>query len=198
MSEFEPRHEETPVSTQGLKLLGTLVRIRLRAVRDPEAVRHLGWVADMTSALNLMAERVARTDHAALDDYLSEAVAFWRRHYEDAGLRLTLNGLPHDMPGTLHLPLAIILHEICGEVARLHQPGEVGAALAVAFSASGEDVGMVVTTTASPREDTPHAEARAMIEGLVTFMGGMTGWSDPRESGLTLRVRLPREGRSLQ
>lgn len=92
----------------------------------------------------------------------------------------------------------VILHEICGEVARLHQPGDVGAALAVAFSASGEDVGMVVTTTASPREDTPHAEARAMIEGLVALMGGMTGWSDPREGGLTLRVRLPHEGRSLQ
>ena len=41
----------------GYQLLQTLVGIRLRAVEDPESVRHLTWLSDVTAAMQLISRR---------------------------------------------------------------------------------------------------------------------------------------------
>jgi len=197
VSAVDPLDGGRSLPARELKLLRTLISIRLKVVQDPESRRHMNWVSDLISALSLVADRSADSD-AALGGYLDETLAFWRRLCETRNLKLSVRGAVPAMPDGLHMPLALALHEVLGEIVRHYDPEVVGQAVAVAFAASRTDISMVVTATTAVRDDPIHAESRAMIEGLVTIMAGQVSWADPQQGGLTLRIQLPVEARRLQ
>lgn len=185
-------------STRKLRLIQTLISIRLRGVTDPEGRRHMNWVSDLVSAMSLMAERGAHAGEPDFAAYANETVAFWMRLCEARGLKLSVNGEVPPLPDSLHLPLAIVLHEIMGEVVRHYEPGGVGQAAAVAFAASPTDVSMVVSATTPAGDDPVHAESMALVERLVALLGGQATRSAPGRGGLTVKVHLPLAARQLQ
>jgi len=158
----------------------------------------MNWVSDLVSALSLMIERGARSADPEFRTYMDEALGFWRRLCDSRGLGLSIRGEVPPVPDSLQLPLAVVLHEVLGEVVRLYQPGVGGQAVAVAFSASGTHISMVVSSTTPVRNDQTHAESRALVEGLVASLAGQATWSEPRPEGLTVKLHLPLEGRRLQ
>lgn len=195
---IDPLDGAQPASTRELRLIQTLISIRLRGVTDPEGRRHMNWVSDLVSAMTLMAERGTRSGAPDFATYMSETLGFWARLCESRGLKLSVNGDVPPLPINLHLPLAIVLHEIMGEVVRNYEPGAVGQAAAVAFAASATDISMVVSTTTPASNDAVHAESMALVEGLVSLLGGQAVCSEPGRGGLTVKVHLPLAARQLQ
>lgn len=198
MSAIEPFDRVPPPATRELRLVQTLISIRLRGVKDPEGRRHMNWISDLVSAVTLMVERGARTGDPDFATYMDEAIAFWQRLCEARGLTLSLNGKVPPLPDDLHLPLAIVLHEVMGEVIRGYEPGGVGQAAAVAFSASAGHISMVVSATTPAGNDGTHRESVALIEGLASVLGGQAAISRATGGGLTLKVHLPLGTRPLQ
>lgn len=158
----------------------------------------MNWVSDLVSAMSLMVERGARSGAADFGTYMDETLGFWARLCESRGLKLSVNGEVPALPDSLHLPLALVLHEIMGEVVRHYEPGVVGQAAAVAFAASATDVSMVVSATNPPADDAVHAESMALVEGLAALLGGQATRSAPGRGGLTVKVHLPLATRQLQ
>jgi hypothetical protein len=158
----------------------------------------MNWVSDLVSAMTLMVERAGRISDPDFATYMDDAIGFWRRLCDMRGLRLSVNGDVPALPDGLHLPLAIVLHEIMGEVVRTYDPAVVGQAAAVAFSASASHISMVVSATTPTRDDETREESMALIEGLVTLLGGQAGISEPDGGGLTVKVHLPLATRQLQ
>lgn len=198
VSAIDPPGGAHTASTRELRLIQTLISIRLRGVTDPEGRRHMNWVSDLVSAMSLMVERGARSGAPDFGTYMEETVGFWTRLCESRGLKLSVNGEVPALPDTLHLPLAIVLHEVMSEVVRHYEPGAVGQAAAVAFAASATDISMVVSATTPAGDDPVHAESMALIEGLVALMGGQAACSEPGRGGLTVKVHLPLTTRQLQ
>jgi two-component sensor histidine kinase len=198
VSAIDPLDGAQPASTRELRLIQTLVSIRLRGVTDPEGRRHMNWVSDLVSAMSLMVERGARPGAPDFGTYMEETLSFWTRLCESRGLKLSVNGEVPALPDSVHLPLAIVLHEIMGEVVRHYEPGAVGQAAAVAFAASATDISMVVSATTPPGDDAIHAESMALVEGLVTLLGGQAARSDAQRGGLTVKIHLPLTTRQLQ
>ncbi len=191
VSAIEPFDRVPPAATRELRLIQTLISIRLRGVKDPEGRRHMNWISDLVSAMTLMVERGARTRDPDFATYMNEAIAFWQRLCEARGLKLSLNGEVPPLPDDLHLPLAIVLHEIMGEVVRSYEPGGVGQAVAVAFSATASHISMVVSATTPAWDDETHRESVTLIEGLVALLGGQAGIARADGGGLTLKIHLP-------
>jgi len=198
VSAIGPLGGAQPASTRELRLVQTLVSIRLKGVSDPEGRRHMNWVSDLISALSLMVERGARTGDPDFNTYMDEALGFWRRLCGSRGLKMSVSGEVPPLTDALHLPLAIVLHEIMGEVVRHYEDGVVGQAVAVAFAASNHDISMVVSSTTPAGTDQVHTESLALVEGLVALLGGRASCSEPGRGGLTVKVHLPLEARPLQ
>ena len=198
VSAIDPPGGALPASTRELRLIQTLISIRLRGVTDPEGRRHMNWVSDLVSAMSLMVERGAKAGAPDFGTYMQETLGFWARLCESRGLKLSVNGTVPSLPDTLHLPLAIVLHEIMGEVVRHYEPGAVGQAAAVAFATSATDISMVVSATSPAGTDAVHTESIALVAGLVALLGGQVACSEPGASGLTVKVHLPLTTRQLQ
>jgi two-component sensor histidine kinase len=158
----------------------------------------MNWISDLVSAMSLMVERGTRSDAEDFGTYMEETVGFWTRLCASRGLKLSVNGEVPALPDSLHLPLALVLHEIMGEVVRHYEPGAVGQAAAVAFAASATDISMVVSATTPAGDDAVHTESIALVEGLVDLLGGQTARSEPGRGGLTVKVHLPLTARQLQ
>ena len=198
VSAIDPLDGAHPASTRELRLIQTLISIRLRGVTDPEGRRHMNWVSDLVSAMSLMVERGARPGAPDFGTYMEETLSFWARLCESRGLKLSVNGDVPALPDNLHLPLAIVLHEIMGEVVRHYEPGAVGQAAAVAFAASATDISMDVSTTTAAGDDTVHADSMALVKGLIALLGGQATCSEPQSARMTVKVHLPLAARQLQ
>jgi len=198
VSAIDPLDGAHRAPTRELRLIQTLISIRLRGVTDPEGRRHMNWISDLVSAMSLMVERGTRSDAEDFGTYMEETVGFWTRLCASRGLKLSVNGEVPALPDSLHLPLALVLHEIMGEVVRHYEPGAVGQAAAVAFAASATDISMVVSATTPAGDDAVHTESMALVEGLVDLLGGQTARSEPGRGGLTVKVHLPLTARQLQ
>ncbi|HEV7227952.1 ATP-binding protein [Brevundimonas sp.] len=171
------------------RFLQTLVAIRLTTVDDPECRRHLAWISDMAAAIGLMTERQAQGD--PFDVYVEEALTFWRRGLEARGVRLEVRGRVGDLPETQRLPLAVILHELLTNAARHAFVDGGGGAVAVAFSATRSGLSLVVRDAGQGAAEPRKGDGLALIEGLVTQLGGSMTVETSPGAGFGVRIGLP-------
>lgn len=128
----------------GYRLLQTLVGIRLRSVTDPESVRHLTWLSDITAAIELIGRRMTAGGPLDFAAYLEDVAAFWTRAVEGRPVRLDVRGQSALLPDSHLLPLAIITHELISNACRHAFPDGRRGSIAVAFSRAVGGVSLVV------------------------------------------------------
>lgn len=177
----------------GYRLLQTLVGIRLRSVTDPESVRHLTWLSDITAAIELIGRRM--TAGGALDfaAYLDDVAAFWTRACEGRPLRLEVRGQSALLPDSHLLPLAIITHELISNACRHAFPDGRRGSIAVAFSRAVGGVSLVVRDSGVGAESLKPGEGLSLVQGLVEHMGGSMSIETAPDAGVGVRIRLPLE-----
>lgn len=178
----------------GYDLLQTLVAIRLRSVSDPQSIRHLTWLTDIVAALSLLARRMSGSGPVDFNGYLEDATAFWRKAFAGRPIRLEVRGGAVDLPDSHALPLAIILHELMSNVLRHAFPDDMRGSAAVALSQSRDGVSLVVRDTGIGSAGVSQGEGLALVEGLVTHLGGSMAIETAAGAGLGVRIRLPLEG----
>ena len=177
----------------GYQLLQTLVAIRLRSVSDPEGVRHLTWLSDIVAALGLLARRGGGDGPIDFNAYLADAAAFWRRACEGRSIRLAVRGRVDALPDSHALPLAIILHELLSNAVRHAFPDGQHGSVAVAFSSASGGISLVVRDTGVGAQALIQRDGLAMVEGLVSHLGGVMSVETAPGAGVGVRIRLPVE-----
>ncbi|MBB4083396.1 ATP-binding protein [Brevundimonas lenta] len=178
----------------GYQLLQTLVGIRLRNVRDPESVRHLTWLSDVTAAMELISRRMTADGPVDFVAYLEEVAAFWTRACEGRPVRLDIRGQTARLPDTHLLPLAIITHELISNACRHGFPGDRRGSIAVAFSRATDGLSLVVRDSGIGSESLEPGEGLALVRGLVEHLGGTMSIETAPEAGVGVRLRLPLDG----
>lgn len=177
----------------GYQLLQTLVGIRLRAVEDPESVRHLTWLSDVTAAMELISRRMTKEGPLDFAGYLEEVAAFWSRACEDRPVRLDVRGQAALLPDSHLLPLAIITHELISNACRHAFPEGRRGSIAVAFSRAVGGVSLVVRDSGIGQEQLQPGEGLSLVQGLVEHLGGSMSIETAPEAGVGVRIRLPLE-----
>ena len=177
----------------GYQLLQTLVGIRLRTVTDPESVRHLTWLSDVTAAVELISRRVTAEGSLDFAGYLEDVAAFWNRACEGRPVRLDVRGHSALLPDSHLLPLAIITHELISNACRHAFPDGRRGSIAVAFSRAVGGVSLVVRDSGIGAETLEPAEGLALVRGLVEHLGGSMSIETAPEAGVGIRIRLPLE-----
>src|SRR5690606_2870446 len=177
----------------GYRLLQTLVRIRLRGVTDPESVRHLTWLSDVTAAMELISRRMSATEPLDFAAYLEDVAGFWTRACETRPVRLDVRGQSALLPDSHLLPLAIITHELIANACRHAFPDGRRGSIAVAFSRAVGGVSLVVRDSGVGAETLTPGEGLALVLGLVEHLGGSMSVETAPEAGLGVRIRLPLE-----
>jgi two-component sensor histidine kinase len=175
----------------GYQLLQTLVGIRLRSVRDPESVRHLSWLSDVTAAMELISRRMSDEGPQDFAAYLDDVAAFWTRACEDRPVRLDVRGHAAHLPDTHLLPLAIITHELIGNACRHAFPGDRRGSIAVAYSRASDGLSLVVRDSGVGADAIAPGEGLAMVNGLVEHLGGTMSIETAPGAGVGVRIRLP-------
>ena len=192
------RAEERIVELQrrllgGYQLLQTLVGIRLRSVTDPESVRHLTWLSDVTAAMELISRRMTADDPIDFAGYLDEVARFWTRACEGRPVRLDVRGQAALLPDSHILPLAIITHELIANAVRHAFPDGRRGSIAVAFSRALGGVSLVVRDSGIGAEAVVAGEGLALVRGLVEHLGGSMTVETAPGQGVGVRIRLPLE-----
>lgn len=177
----------------GYQLLQTLVGIRLRAVNDPESVRHLTWLSDVTAAMELISRRMAAEGPLDFAGYLEDVADFWTRACEGRSVRLDVRGQAALLPDSHLLPLAIITHELISNACRHAFPDERRGSIAVAFSRAVGGVSLVVRDSGIGAETLVPGEGLTLVQGLVEHLGGSMSIETAPEAGVGVRIRLPLE-----
>ncbi len=177
----------------GYRLLQTLVGIRLRSVTDPESVRHLTWLSDITAAIELIGRRMAAEGPLDFAAYLEDVAAFWARAVEGRPVRLDVRGQSALLPDSHLLPLAIITHELISNACRHAFPDGRRGSVAVAFSRAVGGVSLVVRDSGVGAETLEPGEGLALVRGLVEHLGGSMSIETARDAGVGVRIRLPLE-----
>lgn len=174
----------------GYQLLQTLVGIRLRAVTDPESVRHLTWLSDVTAAMELISRRMAEEGPLDFAAYLDDVAAFWSRACEGRPVRLDVRGQAALLPDGHILPLAIITHELISNAVRHAFPDDRRGSIAVAFSRARDGVSLVVRDSGVGAEAIQPGEGLSLVKGLVEHLGGSMNIETAPGRGVGVRIRL--------
>jgi len=177
----------------GYQLLQTLVGIRLRCVTDPESVRHLTWLSDVTAAMELISRRMTVEGPLDFGGYLEDVAAFWTRACEGRPVRLDVRGQSALLPDSHLLPLAIITHELISNACRHAFPDGRRGSIAVAFSRAVGGVSLVVRDSGIGAETLEPGEGLALVKGLVEHLGGSMTIETAPDAGVGVRIRLPLE-----
>jgi two-component sensor histidine kinase len=177
----------------GYQLLQTLVGIRLRSVVDPESVRHLAWLSDVTAAMELITRRMTATGSLDFAGYLDDVAAFWTRACEDRPVRIEVRGHAALLPDSHLLPLAIITHELISNARRHAFPDHRRGSIAVAFSRAVGGVSLVVRDSGIGAEALTPGEGLSLVHGLVEHLGGSMNIETAPGAGVGVRIRLPLE-----
>lgn len=174
----------------GYQLLQTLVAIRLRAVRDPESVRHLTWLSDITAAMELISRRMAVEGPLDFVAYLDDVADFWSRVCEGRPVRLEVRGQAALLPDGHILPLSIITHELIANAVRHAFPDGRKGSIAVAFSRAQDGVSLVVRDSGIGAEVLVPGEGLSLVGGLVEHLGGTMIIETAQGRGVGVRIRL--------
>ena len=177
----------------GYQLLQTLVGIRLRSVEDPESVRHLTWLSDVTAAMELISRRMAADGPVDFGGYLDDTAQFWTRACEGRPVRLDVRGQSALLPDSHILPLAIITHELIANAVRHAFPDDRRGSIAVAFSRAVGGVSLVVRDSGVGCETLVPGEGLSLVRGLVEHLGGAMTVEAAPQAGVGVRIRLPLE-----
>jgi len=177
----------------GYQLLQTLVGIRLRSVVDPESVRHLAWLSDVTAAMELISRRMTAAGPLDFAGYLEDVAAFWSRACEDRAVRIDVRGQAALLPDSHLLPLAIITHELISNACRHAFPDGRRGSIAVAFSRAVGGVSLVVRDSGIGAEALTAGEGLSLVQGLVEHLGGSMNIETAPGAGVGVRIRLPLE-----
>ena len=177
----------------GYQLLQTLVGIRLRAVNDPESVRHLTWLSDVTAAMELISRRMTAEGPLDFAGYLEDVAGFWSRTCEGRPVRLDVRGQTALLPDSHLLPLAMITHELISNASRHAFPDNARGSIAVAFSRAVGGVSLVVRDSGIGCETLEPGEGLALVQGLVEHLGGSMSIETAPGAGVGVRIRLPLE-----
>lgn len=174
----------------GYQLLQALVGIRLRSVEDPESRRHLTWLSDVVAAMGLINRRVVESGSVDFGAYLDDAADFWRRNCENR-VRIDLRAAPTVLPEAHAVPLAIIVHELMSNAIRHAFPDKQRGSIAIACSRASDGVSLVVRDSGIGANDLAKGDGLALVEGLVTHLGGAMVIESAAGAGVGIRVRLP-------
>jgi two-component sensor histidine kinase len=177
----------------GYQLLQTMVGIRLRSVSDPESVRHLTWLSDVTAAMELISRRMTAEGPLDFAGYLEDVAAFWSRACEGRPVRLDVRGQATLLPDSHLLPMAIITHELISNACRHAFPGDRRGSIAVAFSRAVGGVSLVVRDSGIGSDAIEPGEGLSLVKGLVEHLGGSISIETAPEAGVGVRIRLPLE-----
>lgn len=177
----------------GYQLLQTLVGIRLRNVVDPESVRHLAWLSDVTAAMELISRRMSAGGPMDFAGYLDDVATFWTRACEGRPVRIDVRGQATLLPDSHLLPLAIITHELISNACRHAFPEERRGSIAVAFSRAVGGVSLVVRDSGIGAEALTPGEGLLLVQGLVDHLGGSMNIETAPGAGVGVRIRLPLE-----
>lgn len=177
----------------GYQLLQTLVGIRLRTVTDPDSVRHLTWLSDVTAAMELISRRMTVEGRLDFAGYLEDVAAFWTRACEGRPVRLDVRGQSALLPDSHLLPLAIITHELIANACRHAFPDGRRGSIAVAFSRAVGGVSLVVRDSGIGADTLEPGEGLALVRGLVEHLGGSMNIETAPGAGVGVRIRLPLE-----
>lgn len=177
----------------GYQLLQTLVGIRLRAVTDPESVRHLTWLSDVTAAMELISRRIAVEGPLDFAGYLEDVADFWTRACQGRPVRVDVRGQMALLPDSHLLPLAIITHELISNACRHAFPNDRRGSIAVAFSRAVGGVSLVVRDSGVGAATLVPGEGLTLVQGLVEHLGGAMSIETAPEAGVGVRIRLPLE-----
>ena len=175
----------------GYQLLQTLVGIRLRSVADPESVRHLTWLSDITAAMELISRRMTTSGPPDFAGYLDDVAGFWGRACEGRAVRLEVRGQSALLPDSHVLPLAIITHELIANAVRHAFPDDRRGTIAVAFSRAVGGVSLVVRDSGVGAGTLEPGEGLALVQGLVEHLGGSMSIETAAGAGVGVRIRLP-------
>ncbi|GAA0869609.1 hypothetical protein GCM10009116_14450 [Brevundimonas basaltis] len=177
----------------GYQLLQTLVGIRLRTVTDPESVRHLTWLSDVTAAVELISRRVTVDGPLDFGGYLEDVAAFWTRACGGRPVRLDVRGHTALLPDSHLLPLAIITHELISNACRHAFTDGRRGSIAVAFSRAVGGVSLVVRDSGIGAETLEPGEGLALVRGLVEHLGGSMSVETAPGQGVGVRIRIALE-----
>lgn len=177
----------------GYQLLQTLVGIRLRAVSDPESVRHLTWLSDVTAAMELISRRMTAEGPLDFAAYLEDVADFWTRTCEGRPVRLDVRGQSALLPDSHLMPLAIITHELISNACRHAFPDNRRGSIAVAFSRAVGGVSLVVRDSGVGSASLVPSEGLTLVQGLVEHLGGAMSIETAPDAGVGVRIRLPLE-----
>lgn len=177
----------------GYQLLQTLVGIRLRSVVDPESVRHLAWLSDVTAAMELISRRMTAAGPLDFAGYLEDVATFWSRACEGRPVRIDVRGQAALLPDSHLLPLAIITHELISNACRHAFPDGRRGSIAVAFSRAVGGVSLVIRDSGIGAEALTAGEGLSLVQGLVEHLGGSMNIETAPEAGVGVRIRLPLE-----
>ncbi|WP_420478659.1 sensor histidine kinase [Brevundimonas sp. FT23028] len=177
----------------GYQLLQTLVGIRLRSVTDPESLRHLTWLSDVTASMELISRRMTAGGPLDFAGYLDDVAAFWSRACAGRPVRIEVRGQTTLMPDSHLLPMAIITHELISNACRHAFPDDRRGAIAVAFSRAVGGVSLVVRDSGIGAETIQPGEGLSLVQGLVDHLGGSMSLETAPGAGVGVRIRLPLE-----
>jgi len=177
----------------GYQLLQTMVGIRLRSVSDPESVRHLTWLSDVTAAMELISRRMTNEGPLDFAGYLEDVAAFWSRAGEGRQVRLDVRGQATLLPDSHLLPMAIITHELISNAFRHAFPEDRRGSIAVAFSRAVGGVSLVVRDSGVGAVAVEPGEGLSLVMGLVEHLGGSISIETAPGAGVGVRIRLPLE-----
>ena len=177
----------------GYQLLQTLVGIRLRSVVDPESVRHLAWLSDVTAAMELISRRMTAEGPLDFAGYLDDVATFWSRACEGRPVRIDVRGQAALLPDSHLLPLAIVTHELISNACRHAFPDGRRGSIAVAFSRAVGGVSLVVRDSGVGAGTLIPGEGLSLVQGLVEHLGGSMNIETAPEAGVGVRIRLPLE-----
>lgn len=177
----------------GYQLLQTLVGIRLRSVNDPESVRHLTWLSDVTAAMELISRRMTSDGPLDFAGYLEDVAAFWSRACEGRNVRVDVRGQTTLLPDSHLLPMAIITHELISNACRHAFPDDRRGSIAVAFSRAVGGVSLVVRDSGVGADVIEPGEGLSLVMGLVEHLGGSMAIETAPGAGVGVRIRLPLE-----
>ncbi|RZJ43587.1 MAG: sensor histidine kinase [Brevundimonas sp.] len=177
----------------GYQLLQTLVGIRLRSVADPESVRHLTWLSDVTAAMELISRRMIGDGPLDFAGYLEDVAAFWSRACEGRNVRVDVRGQTTLLPDSHLLPMAIITHELISNACRHAFPDDRRGSIAVAFSRAVGGVSLVVRDSGVGADAIEPGEGLSLVQGLVEHLGGSMSIETAPGAGVGVRIRLPLE-----
>ncbi|MDO1558397.1 ATP-binding protein [Brevundimonas sp. 2R-24] len=174
-----------------LELLHAIIAIRLRSVSDPESRRHLAWLTDVVAALVLLNRRLGKDDPLPFDDYLAEAVGFWRRACEGRGVGFVLDTRGAQVGEAHAAALALVLHELVSNAVEHAFKGRNGGEVRITLRGEGENLSLFVADDGAGFGDPAASkEGLNLARGIVEHLGGVLQIDSRRGAGATVTVAL--------